>query len=78
MIVIGEIVATVAVFLAAWFWKPPLETIGFIYLIVIANMLWISSLVIHLMGWFRRYYCGLLWSFAMVVSRLDMSSFRCQ
>jgi len=73
-IVIGEIVATLAVFLAAWFWKPTLETVGFIYLINIGIMLWITILVIFLKGWFRRYYCGLFGSFAMAVSR-DCSIF---
>ena len=80
-IVIGKIVATVAVFLAVWFWKLPLETIRFIYLIVIANMLWISTLVMHLIGWFCQCYCGFLWSFVVLcfgISNENVCTSRCR
>jgi len=65
---IGEVALTVSVFIAAWFWQPPLQTVGFLYLAIEGIWLVANVLIISWKGWFRRYYCGMIHSFALKVS----------
>lgn len=68
LVVAGEVSATVAVFIAAWFWTPPLETVGYIYVVNMVATLIVTVIIIAAKGWFRRYYCGMFGGLALLVS----------
>jgi len=68
LVVFGEVVATIAVFVAAWFWETTLETVGYIYVVVMVMMLIMVVTIIAVKGWYRRYYCGFFGGWAIFVS----------
>lgn len=63
----GEIASTVAVLLAALFWNPTLQAVGYIFLVIEFLMLFGSISLVAVFGWFRPFYGGLFHTFALKV-----------